>query len=43
MKAKEVLNLLNIHRQTLCTYVKSGKIKIKTKFNRYHKEIEEKV
>jgi predicted site-specific integrase-resolvase len=33
MKAKEVLGLLKIARQTLVRYVKEGKIKVKTKPN----------
>lgn len=41
MKAKDVLNLLNIHRQTLHTYVKSGKIKIKSIINKYHYEYDD--
>lgn len=28
MKAKEVLSLLKITRQTLCRYAKNGKIKV---------------
>ena len=31
MKAKEVLKILGITRQTLCSYVKDGKIKVKNK------------
>lgn len=33
MKAKEVLQILKITRQTLCRYVKQGKIKIKSKIS----------
>jgi predicted site-specific integrase-resolvase len=31
MKAIEVMNMLDICRQTLCRYVKLGKIKVKAK------------
>lgn len=41
MKAKDVLKLLNIHRQTLHTYVKTGKIKIKSIINKYHYEYDD--
>ena len=41
MKAKEVLKILGIHRQTLCEYVKQGKVKVKAKINRYHYEYDE--
>lgn len=34
MKAKEVLKLLNISRQTLYNYLKQGKVKVKTKYNK---------
>lgn len=34
MKAKEVLHLLGITRQTLYNYLKQGKIKLKTKYNK---------
>lgn len=34
MKAKQVLNILGICRQTLCNYVKQGKIKINSKYSR---------
>lgn len=34
MKAKEVLQILKITRQTLCKYVKQGKIKIKSKLSK---------
>lgn len=34
MKAKEVLQILRITRQTLCRYVKNGKIKVKSKFSK---------
>lgn len=33
MKAKEVLQILKITRQTLCRYVKQGKVKIKSKIS----------
>lgn len=33
MKAKEVLQILNITRPTLCKYVKEGKIKIDANIN----------
>ena len=41
MRAKEVLNILNITRPTLCKYVKQGLIKIDTVINgqyRYNPE-----
>jgi len=41
MKAKEVMEVLGICRQTLCNYVKQGKIKIDAIINgkyRYNKE-----
>ena len=41
MKAKEVLALLSITRQTLCKYVKQGLIKVDSSINgqyRYNKE-----
>ena len=34
MKAKEVLHLLGITRQTLYNYLKQGKIKLETKYNK---------
>jgi len=36
MKAKDALKILGVHRQTLHQYVKQGKIKVKTIFNKYH-------
>jgi len=33
MKAKQVLSILGITRQTLCNYVKNGKVKIASKFS----------
>lgn len=41
MKAKQVLEILSITRQTLCSYVKQGKIKIKSVFNKYHYEYDD--
>lgn len=41
MKAKEVLDLLNISRPTLCKYVKQGLIKVDAVINgkyRYNKD-----
>lgn len=34
MKAKEILHLLGITRQTLYNYLKQGKVKLKTKYNK---------
>lgn len=33
LKAKDVMNILNITRQTLCKYVKEGKVKINSNIN----------
>lgn len=41
MKAKEVLKILGITRQTLYNYLKQGKISIKTKYNKYFYEYDD--
>lgn len=46
MKAKEVMQMLNISRPTLCRYVKQGLIKIDSIINgkyRYNRESVEKL
>ena len=41
MKAKQVLEILGVTRQTLCAYVKEGKVKVKSVFNKYHYEYDD--
>lgn len=41
MRAKEVLKLLNVTRETLCRYVKDGKIKVGHKYNRTRYEYDD--
>ena len=43
MKAKEVLHLLGITRQTLYNYLKQGKVKLKTKYNKTFYEYDDSV
>ena len=41
MRAKEVLNLLNVSRETLCRYVREGKIKVSHKYSRTRYEYDD--
>ena len=43
MRAKEVMKVLGICRQTLCNYVKQGKIKIDSVINGQYRYNEESV